>query len=77
MAENGNSTLRRAKQVVVAVVGGTVTLFGVALLVLPGPGLLVIALGLSILASEFVWARSFLHKVKTKIAEATAKARGQ
>ncbi len=73
MAANGNSTLRTARRIVVAVVGTTVSLFGVALLVLPGPGLLVIALGLSILASEFVWARHFLRQVREKISAATGK----
>lgn len=46
----------------VAVVGATVVATGVALLVLPGPGLLVIALGVGILATEFAWARRSLHR---------------
>lgn len=41
-------------------VGGTLVAVGVALLVLPGPGLLVIALGLALLATEFAWARHVL-----------------
>jgi tellurite resistance protein TerC len=56
--------LRAAWRVVVAVVGGTITLIGVALLVLPGPAFVVIPVGLSILATEFVWARQWLHKAK-------------
>jgi tellurite resistance protein TerC len=58
------TTLRTARRIVVAVVGGTITLLGVALLVLPGPAFIVIPVGLSILATEFVWARTWLHKVK-------------
>jgi tellurite resistance protein TerC len=46
--------LRFAKRIVVAVVGGTVTLIGIALIVLPGPAFVVIPIGLSILATEFV-----------------------
>jgi tellurite resistance protein TerC len=49
---------------VITVVGGTITLIGVCLLVLPGPAFVVIPVGLSILATEFVWARRWLHKVK-------------
>lgn len=50
----------------VALVGGSLLLIGVALLVLPGPGLLFIALGLLVLASEFVWAQTLLHRVKRR-----------
>jgi tellurite resistance protein TerC len=53
-----------AKRIVVAVVGGTVTLIGVALIVLPGPAFVVIPIGLSILATEFLWAKRFLHKAR-------------
>ena len=45
-----------------ALIGGTVLLIGLALLVLPGPGLLVIAGGLAILATEFIWARRALRR---------------
>lgn len=56
--------LRRARQLVVAVIGGTVVLVGVAMIVLPGPAILVIPLGLAILATEFVWARRLLDRVR-------------
>jgi len=56
--------LRYARRVVVAVVGMTVLLFGVALLVLPGPAFVVIPVGLAILATEFAWARRWLHYVR-------------
>ena len=60
-------TLKQAKRVIVAVVGFTVVVAGVAMLVLPGPAFIVIPLGLAILATEFVWARNLLKKVKEKI----------
>jgi tellurite resistance protein TerC len=60
-------TLEQAKRVIVAVVGFTVLLAGVAMLVLPGPAFIVIPLGLAILATEFLWARNLLRKVKEKI----------
>jgi len=59
-------TLKQAKKLIIGVVGCTVLLIGLAMIVLPGPALLVIPLGLGILATEFVWARSLLKKVKTK-----------
>ena len=51
-----------AKRIITAIVGGTVVLIGVVLLVLPGPGLLVIALGLALLATEFAWAEGLLRR---------------
>jgi len=59
-----HSKLRVAKRVVVAVIGGTVTLIGIALIVLPGPAFVVIPIGLSILATEFLWAKRFLRKAR-------------
>lgn len=56
----------RLKQVFVAIVGSLVTLVGVGLLVLPGPGFLVVAAGLGILATQFVWARRPLRYARRK-----------
>ena len=56
--------LRYAWRLVVLVVGMTVLLFGIALIVLPGPAFIVIPVGLAILATEFAWARRWLHFVR-------------
>jgi tellurite resistance protein TerC len=66
--------LRFAKRVVVAVIGGTITLIGIALIVLPGPAFIVIPIGLSILATEFLWARRWLDKARKMTSRFTAKA---
>ncbi len=55
------------RKLVVAVVGGSVVLVGVALLVLPGPAFLVIPLGLAILATEFLWARRWLKRARAML----------
>ena len=60
-------TLKTARKIAIAVVGSTVVLIGVALLVLPGPGLLVLILGLALLATEFVWARRWLERVRNMV----------
>jgi uncharacterized protein (TIGR02611 family) len=39
-------------------------LIGVVMLVTPGPGWLVILLGLGLLAAEFVWARRLMDRIK-------------
>jgi uncharacterized protein (TIGR02611 family) len=57
-------TIRQARRVIAAVVGFTLLAAGVVMLVTPGPGWLVIFLGLSALAAEFVWARRLLHRLK-------------
>ena len=57
-------SLTLVRRIIAAVVGGTVLLFGIIMIVLPGPAVLVIPLGLAILATEFVWARHLLHKAK-------------
>lgn len=57
-------TWRHARQLVILVVGGTLLLFGVALMVLPGPATVVIPIALAILGTEFVWARRLLKRVR-------------
>ncbi len=61
------SNLPGVKKIATAIAGGTVVLVGVALLVLPGPGLLVIALGLTLLATQFSWAQKLLKKTRAAI----------
>ena len=68
--------LRLAKRIVVAVIGGTVTLIGIALIVLPGPAFIVIPIGLSILATEFLWARRWLDKARKMATRFTSKTPG-
>ena len=63
---NLTGTYRQARRLVITIIGGTVVLIGVALLVLPGPGTVVIVLGLAILATEWVWARRLLKRLKTE-----------
>jgi hypothetical protein len=58
------------KKFFVALVGGTVLLVGIAFLVLPGPGLPIVAAGIAILATEFLWARRALRNAKGAVAKA-------
>jgi uncharacterized protein (TIGR02611 family) len=63
----------RSKVVRAAVVlaGFVVVLAGLAMLVLPGPGLLVTAIGLALLALEFVWAERVLERTVDQMSKAT------
>lgn len=58
---SGGPMRAMAVRVGVTVLGPLVVLAGIAMLVLPGPGLVVIALGLALLALEHEWARRVLH----------------
>lgn len=57
-------TVRRAKKLAALVMGGGLLAAGVVMLVLPGPGSLVIFAGLTVLATHFVWARRLLTIAK-------------
>ncbi len=67
--------VRSTRRIVVGIVGGLVTAFGIVLLVTPGPGLLVIILGLTILSWEFVWAKRMKMAAKQKLNELRKKKR--
>jgi hypothetical protein len=58
--------LRLGRRIGIAIAGGAVIAVGVALLVLPGPGLLVIAIGLGILSLEFERPRVWLQHLKDR-----------
>lgn len=58
-------SLRQARRIIVAVVGFTVLLIGSAMIILPGPAVVVVPVGLAILATEFVWARRLLQRVRS------------
>ena len=57
----------QAKRLVIIVVGFTVLAAGIAMIVLPGPAIVVIPVGLAVLATEFIWARKLLDAVKERI----------
>jgi len=56
----------------VTVLGWTLTVGGIALLALPGPGALTLVAGLAILSQEYEWAERRLEPVKVKAFEAAA-----
>jgi len=59
-------SMQQAKRLVIAVIGFTILMAGIAMLVLPGPAIIVIPVGLGILATEFIWARRLLKVLKNK-----------
>lgn len=68
--------LRRALRRLATTAAGTVVIaVGVAMLVLPGPGLVTIALGLSILGREHAWAAALERRARARVAAAVRRAR--
>ena len=56
------------RKVVVGSIGFPVLFAGIAMIVLPGPAVIVIPLGLAILATEFDWAKAILNKARERLA---------
>ncbi len=66
-----------ARRIVVAVIGGSIVLIGIAMIVLPGPAIVVIPLGLGVLGLEFAWARYWLRKLRATAHEMVNRVRGR
>ena len=60
-------TIRKARKVIIAVVGVTVLTLGIDMIFLPGPASIVTPVGLGILATEFIWAKRLLRYVRGQI----------
>jgi len=69
-------TYKAARRIVVATVGATVLLIGLVMIVTPGPAIVVIPVGLTILSIEFTWARMWLKKLRETISSRNSKERG-
>jgi hypothetical protein len=65
-AAGDHAAYRWAKRIAITLVGSSVLLAGVAMIVLPGPALVVIPAGLAILGLEYAWARAWLARVKAR-----------
>jgi tellurite resistance protein TerC len=65
------------RKLIVAVIGITILLIGVAMVVLPGPAFIVIPVGLGILATEFAWARRAVRRARVMIAKARGRESGK
>lgn len=60
-------SLKKLRRLIVAVIGITILIIGIAMIVLPGPAIIVIPAALGILATEFAWARRLLHRVRERL----------
>jgi tellurite resistance protein TerC len=67
-AERGMSLRDIVRKAGITAAGGVLLLAGAAMLVLPGPGLLVIVAGLAVLAKEYAWAAKPLAALRRRLA---------
>lgn len=69
-------TYKVARRIVVTLVGSTVLIIGVIMIITPGPALVFIPLGLTILGLEFAWARVWLRRLRERISTESQKNHG-
>ena len=61
------------RRIIIGLSGGLVLIVGVAMTVLPGPAFVVVPLGLTILATEFAWARRMMYRFRDMSERVVAK----
>ncbi len=59
-------TVKQAIRLAITVIGFTILAIGIAMIVLPGPAIVVIPIGLALLATEFIWAKKLLAAVQDR-----------
>lgn len=61
---------RNGRRIAITVAGFALLVVGLILLVLPGPGILLVIAGLAVLATEYVWAQRALNYAKRRASDA-------
>lgn len=70
IAEAAEYAWKRSRKIVIFVIGATIILFGLIVGILPGvPGIPIMIIGFMLLATEFIWAKILLGKLKRKALE--------
>ncbi|CAN5202958.1 hypothetical protein BH20ACT8_BH20ACT8_04700 [soil metagenome] len=60
---------RVLRRVAVTLAGGVVVVIGVILMPLPGPGMLIVAAGMAILATEYEWPQRVYRHLRRELAD--------
>ena len=68
--------LRNTKRIAVSIIGAVLVLAGLVMLVLPGPGILVVVAGFAVLGTEYAWAAAALERTKRTAEQAGRTAKG-
>ncbi|MGQ0632321.1 MAG: PGPGW domain-containing protein [Sporichthyaceae bacterium] len=75
-ARKRRRTILLLRKIGITLLGGLITLAGIAMIPLPGPGWLVVVLGLWVLSKEYEWADRLLDKIRDKVIDAAHAAAG-
>jgi uncharacterized protein (TIGR02611 family) len=67
--------LRSGKRIAVTLVGFALLGAGAIMLITPGPGMVVIIIGLAVLATEYAWAERALKRARERAGQAVRKVR--
>ena len=62
------STYLALRRALVLIGGISIVMVGIVMIVTPGPAIVVIPAGIALLATEFLWARRLLDRLKETIA---------
>jgi hypothetical protein len=73
VSKESKSMASHTRRLIVTILGVTVLCLGIVLLVLPGPGILVVLAGLAILGSEYDWAQDILSWARQRYRRARDK----
>ena len=65
------STYLALRRLLVLICGISIVIVGIVMIVTPGPAIVVIPAGIALLATEFLWARRLLDRLKKTIASRT------
>ena len=63
------SLIKKTRRFFIGLIGITILVIGVLMVILPGPAIIFIPLGLTILATEYIWAKIWLKKLNSKISD--------
>lgn len=61
--------IKKTRRFFIGLIGITILVIGILMIILPGPAIIFIPLGLTILATEYIWAKIWLKKLKSKVSE--------
>lgn len=77
MKDTVRITYKIARRIAILAVGSTILIVGIVMIVVPGPAIVMIPVGLAVLGAEFAWARIWLSKIREGISNQNALRRGR
>ena len=67
--------VKQTRRVLVGILGGAIVLVGIILIPLPGPGIIIVLVGLTVLSWEFKTAKRIKHQMRMKVKDLRSRTR--